>query len=54
MAEVALDRPVHGDALVWAPGVELGAVGMGVYIPTGPNQVWQLDVTEFETSAGGT
>ncbi|WP_240197750.1 GNAT family N-acetyltransferase [Nonomuraea lactucae] len=23
-------------------------------IPTGPNQVWQLDFTEFETSAGGT
>jgi transposase InsO family protein len=23
-------------------------------IPTGPNQVWQLDFTEFETSSGGT
>ena len=22
--------------------------------PTGPNQVWQLDFTEFETTAGGT
>ena len=22
--------------------------------PTGPNQVWQLDVSEFETPAGGT
>jgi putative transposase len=23
-------------------------------VPTGPNQVWQLDFTEFETAAGGT
>jgi transposase InsO family protein len=23
-------------------------------VPTGPNQVWQLDFTEFETSTGGT
>ncbi|MHB1595951.1 MAG: hypothetical protein ACYCO9_19185 [Streptosporangiaceae bacterium] len=22
--------------------------------PTGPNQVWQLDFSEFETTAGGT
>jgi hypothetical protein len=22
-------------------------------VPTGPNQVWQLDFTEFETSTGG-
>jgi transposase InsO family protein len=22
--------------------------------PTGPNQVWQLDFTEFETTSGGT
>lgn len=35
---------------------QLAACGKAAFAqdPTGPNQVWQLDFSEFETATGGT